>query len=156
MIELHLALRSPAAPISRDGWPGTTSTAPMLTSHDDLRLKPSPEQPDQNPQLAGSVAGRAMRLVRRFRASANVRIVRSFIHDLRLDVYRVSYCSLFVPRKIDNMPGFSRNCLSSTSEFRAFDTTCVEGFLSPMAGSRPREPDGHLHDGTGSRAHHHR
>lgn len=35
----------------RDGWPGTTSIGLMLASHDDHRLKLSPEQPDQDPHL---------------------------------------------------------------------------------------------------------
>lgn len=35
----------------RDGWPGIGL---MLVSHDYRRLKPSPDQPDQNPQLAST------------------------------------------------------------------------------------------------------
>ncbi len=40
-----------ASSICPGGWPGTTTTGPMLASHDDRRLRYSPEQPDQNPHL---------------------------------------------------------------------------------------------------------
>ncbi len=55
--EWAMPSRSPrhtdAPSICLDGSPGTISTGPMLASPDDHRLKPSPEQPDQNPQLEG-------------------------------------------------------------------------------------------------------